>query len=658
MKRLLITSSVKNDHDLRTERMIEKVGRSKAILLLLLYILLTPSGGTANAQTILGVTSVCPHNTTILSCITLGGVWSSSDPAVASIDPLSGVVTGVSSGTATITYTLLGLLHITTPVTVRPGIIASATAGTIACHGGITNVMVSGSGGTGSLTGTGTFSVSAGNYSYTVTDETGCSANTLVSVPEPAAVTTTISAGFIPCHGGTTTVTLIAGGGTGTLMGTGNFIVPAGSYSYRVTDEAGCHANTSVTISEPPALIVSSTAGTIACNGGTTTVSVSATGGIGPKSGIGSFTVGAGTYTYNITDAAGCSANTSVSVSEPPAIITSATASTIFCHGGTANVTITGSGGIGSLAGTGTFSVSAGNYSYTVTDETGCSANTLVSVPEPAAVTTTISAGFIPCHGGTTTVTLIAGGGTGTLMGTGNFIVPAGSYSYRVTDEAGCHANTSVTISEPPALIVSSTAGTIACNGGTTTVSVSATGGIGPKSGIGSFTVGAGTYTYNITDAAGCSANTSVSVSEPPAIITSATAGTIACHGGTTNVIVMGSGGVGALSGTGTFTVPAGNYTYTITDTTGCSVDVPVTVPEPAALSVSAVAGTIACHGNTTNVILPVPVAQAHLAAQVLLLSRQAIIFITSTMMRVVLLKPLSQFLNLLQLHPLFLQAS
>jgi hypothetical protein len=120
----------------------------------------------------------------------------------------------------------------------------------------------------------------------------------------------------------------------------------------------------------------------------------------------------------------------------------------------------------------------------------------------------------------------------------------------------------------------------------------------------------------------------------------------------------MGSGGVGALSGTGTFTVPAGNYTYTITDTTGCSVDVPVTVPEPAALSVSAVAGTIACHGNTTNVILPVPVAQAHLAAQVLLLSRQAIIFITSTMMRVVLLKPLSQFLNLLQLHPLFLQAS
>ena len=97
-----------------------------------------------------------------------------------------------------------------------------------------------------------------------------------------------------------------ATGGTAPYSGTGSFTVGAGSYTYTVTDANGCSTTTSITVSEPTALSASSSQGaSILCNGGTTTVTVSATGGTAPYSGDGSFTVGAGSYTYTVTDANG-----------------------------------------------------------------------------------------------------------------------------------------------------------------------------------------------------------------------------------------------------------------------------------------------------------------------------------------------------------------
>ncbi|MFM7902453.1 MAG: lamin tail domain-containing protein, partial [Bacteroidota bacterium] len=61
-------------------------------------------------------------------------------------------------------------------------------------------------------------------------------------------------------------------------------------------------------------LSASSTAGTIACFGGTTSVTVSATGGTAPYTGTGTFTVTAGTYSYTVTDNAGATATTSITV--------------------------------------------------------------------------------------------------------------------------------------------------------------------------------------------------------------------------------------------------------------------------------------------------------------------------------------------------------
>src|SRR6185369_16222797 len=111
---------------------------------------------------------------------------------------------------------------------------ASSSQGTaIACHGGSTTVTVSALGGTAPYSGTGSFSVTAGTYNYTVTDNNGCTAVTSITVNEPSAITASSSQGAaIACHGGSTTVTVSALGGTAPYSGTGSFTVTAGTYSY------------------------------------------------------------------------------------------------------------------------------------------------------------------------------------------------------------------------------------------------------------------------------------------------------------------------------------------------------------------------------------------------------------------------------------------
>ena len=92
----------------------------------------------------------------------------------------------------------------------------------------------------------------------------------------------------------------------------------AGNYSFTVTDANGCTSTTTGSVSEPTTLQASSSAGSIDCNGGTTTVTVSATGGTAPYSYIWSngsstsniLTVTApGVYCMSVVDANGCVAS-------------------------------------------------------------------------------------------------------------------------------------------------------------------------------------------------------------------------------------------------------------------------------------------------------------------------------------------------------------
>ena len=87
-------------------------------------------------SSITGTMNVCCTSSATLSDATPGGTWSSSNPAVATIGSTTGVYTGITAGTATITYSVTSAGAATTIVTVNPlPSVGSITGSSIACVG-------------------------------------------------------------------------------------------------------------------------------------------------------------------------------------------------------------------------------------------------------------------------------------------------------------------------------------------------------------------------------------------------------------------------------------------------------------------------------------------------------------------------------------------
>src|SRR5439155_2194257 len=120
-----------------------------------------------------------------------------------------------------------------------------------------------------------------------------------------------------------------------------------------------------------------------------------------------------------------------------------------------------------------------------------------------------------------------------------------------VTDANGCTSDTTVSLTEPRGVVASQTHGSTSVFGGTTTVHVTATGGTGPYTGTGDFPQGAGSHTYTVTDANGCTSDTTVTLSQPHRKSAGKRHGSISCCGGTSTVHVTATGGTGPYTGTG-----------------------------------------------------------------------------------------------------------
>ena len=172
----------------------------------------------------------------------------------------------------------------------------------------------------------------------------------------------------------------------------------AGTHAIIITDGGGNTSSTNVTITGPSAAIAANFTFTpILCNGGLSTQNVTITGGTAPytltNQNGGVFISGAQTgvtyggnagntyaanYTYTVTDANGCQYVFTENITQPSVLNVSSSASNITCNG-LSTVIVTASGGKAPYSGTGTFMVTAGTYTYTVTDANGCIATTTIT---------------------------------------------------------------------------------------------------------------------------------------------------------------------------------------------------------------------------------------------------------------------------------------
>ena len=467
--------------------------------------------------------------------------------------------------------------------------------------------------------------IPVGAFNCIITDSNGCQFTLNgTNTPPPLLVATATVTTPIVCFGGTASISVSGTGGTPSSNLPGYFGdigihtgVPAGmSPIYTITDVNGCQATVSIPVTEPALLQVTTVIATpVACFGGNAIVTVSAIGGVPSYVGTGMVSVSAGINSFIVTDSNGCIKTAQLNVTQPTLLVaTASVTSPILCNGNTGVITVSGSGGtpfntLPLYSGTGPITVIAGvGGPYTISDANGCSAITApITVTEPSQViaTATITSPIL-CKGGTAVVMVSATGGVvGTgYTGTGNYVVPAGVFTYIVKDSNNCVSSVTITVSEPTLLVANALiTAPILCHGGTATISVFGTGGTPAYSGnIGNHTVVAGTYTYNVLDSNGCFATTTITVTQPALLTFSIKSVTnpncypirlynngsicITITGGT-SPFPVGSGWVQSttipsewcLSG-----LSAGPYTISVTDINNCitaSQTVTLTRPTP-----------------------------------------------------------------------------
>ena len=494
-------------------------------------------------------------------------------------------------------------------------LLLNVTPGTIATFGQTTSVTVSASGGTAPYTFTGpTTNVPAGTHNYTVTDAKGCRDSRTVTIVNPAptaVVARLVTWKDVNCNGGSdgsATMELVGGVPPFTISWSTN---PAqtgltatnlspGSYTMTVRDANNTTSTATVNIDQPTKLNLNVSAGSITVNGGSTNVSVSATGGKAPYTFSGpTSNVKAGTYTYTVTDANGCTDTKNITITEPANAvlsIVSVTHTDVSCNGssnGTAGITVSGgvtpytyswNGGPAQSLST-VSGLAAGNHTVVVRDATGKSVNTSITIGQPALLQLTAIAGTISIPGGTTNVTLSASGGTAPYTFSGSTSnLKAGTYTFTVTDARSCNASASITIKDAiPPLKLSGKAPAIKCKGGTSNVSLTAEGGVLPYTYTGdTVSLRAGTYSYSVRDAAGQNASVTLTVTEPEALTISGSASIITTIGGSTNVELKANGGTIPYQFSGNaLGVRAGTYNYQVTDANGCTATASVDVKEP-----------------------------------------------------------------------------
>ena len=540
--------------------------------------------------------------------------------------------------------------------------------------------------------------LNAGSYTVIVTDVNHCTvtASGTVTLQTPAIIINEISQHDLRCYNDASGAVYIALVDTARNAPSYTDIynwsnnthsqnltnVQAGTYTVSVTDQFGCTGTATYTLTQPTPLSATTTFTNPHCFGyadGTAAV-VNPSGG-STASGTYSYAwtstpvqntqqatgLLAGPYTVVVSDDSLCTLTLNVTLTDPLAItFGTPTVTNPLCYGdsnGTALVAP--QNGIGSYtyswsyAGDSTNPVSGlpdGTYTVTATDANGCTGISSVTLVQPTQVTVSATEINVKCfagndgsatatgHGGTAPYSYVWNTGDSTITAS-NLV--AGSYTVTATDNHGCSASTSTTVTQP--VIVSETLSSVRTNCPDSkdgTITAAGAGGTGSytytledntgailQSGntTGLFTgLGYGWYYVVVTDQNSCAATDTITVPRAPFNVYTSSADTVSCYGPQYHDGIIHVQGYSIPNGPFLYSVDgspfqsipdffdlaAGPHQVTAQDNYGCDTTFSVIVgePLPAVLQILPGDSTIEAGSSLqlTTVFGPYPVDSIH----------------------------------------------
>ena len=320
----------------------------------------------------------------------------------------------------------------------------------------------------------------AGDYNVTLTITAGGCQNSISHHVTVSGLSISVSSINPMCYGqnGSATVTASGSGSYSytwsttppQTTATANNL-PPGTYTVSVSEPGGCNNTASVTITQPPQMQTTTSQTNVTCygyNDGSATVNVS--GGTGTytyqwsnaQTNSTATNLAANSYTVTVKDGNNCSTTASVTITQPPQLTISATASPgSICPGASSTLTANGAvtyawdNGIGNGNPQTVSPANTTAYHVTGTDATGCTATATVSVVVYTPPTISITGNNSVCQGQSTT--LSGNGATSYVWDIGNntssiTITPTATTTYLVTgtDANGCTGTASYQVTVIP----------------------------------------------------------------------------------------------------------------------------------------------------------------------------------------------------------------
>ena len=273
----------------------------------------------------------------------------------------------------------------------------------------------------------------------------------------------------------------------------------------------------------------------------------------------------------------------------------------------------------------------AGNYSVTITDNKGCTSVKSIAITQPAELINMVSIQNATCGNPNGSASITVSGGTPAYLfdwqpsgGSGssaNGLLP-GNYQVPIVDSKGCTDTAFITIGNiaGPTASISNTTSVDCFSGNNGAATVSLTGGTPGFSfswmpGGGSLPTAnnlpAGPATVVVTDANGCTATASATISQPTAMSHSVQIQDAICGNANGMATVNETGGTppylfnwspsGGSNASATGLLP-GNYVVFVMDNKGCLDSIHVEIGNSGGPSISMLAGqNVACFGGNTG---------------------------------------------------------